>query len=120
MENQGDALVGEILTHIDVDADNEEILLTTQSGRRFRVYHNQNCCENVNIVDTEGEWHTLLNKKLVEVKHTEYDDGVPPYDGCESYTKTAILFRVDDATVISRWVGTSNGYYSETVDLAEI
>lgn len=110
------SLVGETLTYIDVDNDNNEIMLTTSSGRTIRIFHYQDCCESVRIVDTEGNWHDLIGKVLVEATHDETGEG----DDWGHETKTTLTFRVDGATVISRWVGESNGYYSESVDIEEL
>lgn len=115
-----DSLVGEVLTHIDVSESNEEIRLTTQSGRIILIYHDQDCCESVKIEDTEGDWHSLIGKVLIETKKEEYPQGDPPPEYPDSWTRTVLKFRVDDATVISRWIGESNGYYSESVDIEDI
>lgn len=112
-----DEFVGEVLTHIDVNKANDEILLTTESGRQFVICHHQGCCENVNIVDTEGEWHTLIGKPILAAKHWECQSDTE-YGG--SATDTKLTFQVTDATVINKWHGESNGYYSESVDLDEI
>lgn len=111
-------LVGEVLTHIDTD-DSQSILLTTQSGRQILIEHQQDCCESVHIVDTKGNWRELIGKPILWATHKEEapDDDI---DYCESATQTKITFKVDDATVISRWIGESNGYYSESVDIEEI
>lgn len=111
-------LTGETLTYIDIDPENDEILLTTQSGRRIKFHHRQDCCESVRIVGTDGEWRSLIGKPLVEVKHDAVNADDEGSDG--SATRTTLTFRVDDATVISRWFGNSNGYYSERVDIEEI
>lgn len=110
------SLIGETLTHIDTN-DCDQILLTTESGRKIMFYHSQSCCESVGIVDTQGNWHELLGKVIIDadeeimgISENEYDSG----------TETKLIFKVNDATVISRWIGTSNGYSSESVDIADL
>ncbi len=113
-------LVGEVLTHIDTDEKNAEIMLTTQSGKIVKIFHSQDCCETVSIEDTEGNWHDLIGKVIVEATHDEVPQGDPPPEYPDSWTRTTLKFRVDDATVISRWIGESNGYYSESVDIESV
>jgi hypothetical protein len=111
-----DSLVGETLSFIDIDDDNNEILLTTESERQIKIFHQQDCCESVFIDSTDGDWSELLGKVLIEVTKDVISDETE----CESSTHTKLIFRVDDATVVSRWVGYSNGYYSENVDIEEL
>ena len=113
-------MAGEVLRYVDIDPDKNEILLTTESGRQFLFYHCQDCCESVEIEGTDGEWRELIGKPLVEVTQCEIDRGDPPPECPDSWTRTALTFKVDGATVISRWIGESNGYYSESVDLCEM
>ena len=114
------SLVGETLTYIDTDDKNEEIMLTTASGRRIKIFHSQDCCETVRIEDTEGNWHDLIGKVIIEASADVQPEGDPPPEYPDSWTRTALTFKVDGATVISRWIGESNGYYSEDVDLEDI
>lgn len=114
------SLVGEVLTHIDTDEKNEQIMLTTASGRVIKIYHDQDCCEQVQIETTEGDWHSLIGKVIIEAEREEIKEGEPEPECAESWTRTNFTFRVDDATVISRWIGESNGYYSESVDIHEV
>lgn len=119
-----ESLVGEVLTHVDIFSD--EILLTTESGRKIQIYHDQDCCESVGIVDTEGNWQNLIGKPLLEASQEIDPDNDPifsqhkPEDSDDSRTDTKLTFRVDGATVINRWIGESNGYYSEFVDFKDI
>jgi hypothetical protein len=114
------SLVGEVLTYIDTDEKNDEIMLTTASGRKIRIYHSQDCCESVRIEDTQGNWHDLVGKVIVEASEDVQPSGDPPPEYPDSWTRTALTFRVDGATVISRWIGESNGYYSESVDIEDV
>lgn len=113
------SLVGEVLTYIDTDGKGE-IMLTTESGRKIRIYHEQDCCESVRIEDTEGNWHNLIGKVIVEVNYDIDPSGAPMPEYPDSWTRTNLTFKVNDATVISKWIGESNGYYSESVDIEEI
>lgn len=108
-------LIGETLTHIDVDESGDQIRMETASGKVITLYHCQDCCESVRIEDTQGNWHDLIGKVIVEANKREGNFG-KPY-AAESWMRTEFTFKVDDATVISRWIGESNGYYSESVDI---
>ena len=108
-------LAGEVLTHVDEGGD--QILLTTESGRTIKIYHEQDCCESVSIQDRTGEWHTLIGKVIVEADAKEEQLSDQKY---ESATLTTLTFSTNEDTVISRWIGESNGYYSESVDLCEL
>ena len=112
-------LVGEVLDSVDIDRGENQILLTTRSGRRFMVYHEQDCCEKVQIVGQDGNFDNLIGKPLIEARDFAVDTGESESD-YDSQTTTTLVFRVDDQTVISRWIGDSNGYYSESVDIAEL
>lgn len=114
------SLVGETLTHIDVDETKNEIMLTTTSNKRIRIYHDQDCCESVRIEDTEGNWHDLIGKVIIEASEDVRPAGDPPPKSPDSWTRTDLRFRVDGATVICRWIGESNGYYSESVHIKDI
>jgi len=109
------SLVGEILTNIDVSDDT--VMLTTKSGRQITLFHSQTCCESVRILSTDGEWRELIGKPLMIVE-AEIDGSNETERGSE--TETTFTFGVDGATVINRWIGESNGYYSELVRIEEI
>jgi hypothetical protein len=113
-------LVGETLTHIDTDENNNEIMLTTASGRIVKILHYQDCCESVRIEDTLGNWHDLIGKVIVYANQESIYSGDPPPKYPDSWTRTNFTFQVDDATVISRWIGESSGYYSEEVSVEEL
>ena len=118
-------LAGKKIVAIDIVDDpkkDHEIRIEIEGGRVFRFYHNQDCCESVRIAapkDSDGSLLSLIGKEIREVTQEEdRDDGTDTdYD---SWTKTTITFRTDSETVISRWIGESNGFYSEDVDLEEV
>lgn len=51
-----DVLEGEIITEIHSDSKKspEQIFFSTDSGRRFVMQHDQECCENVYLEDRRG------------------------------------------------------------------
>lgn len=111
-------LCGEILTNIDIDDD--YILLTTVSGRKIQIFHYQDCCESVSIESVEGNIVNLTGKVLIDVSERIDDSDNPPKDCDESWTRTIHTFKTNDETVIVKWIGISNGYYSENVTIEEI
>jgi hypothetical protein len=78
--------------------------------------HQQDCCETVRINDIVGDLQDLVGEPLLvaeEVKGaTEPDE-----EHYESYSYTFYKFATRKGYVDVRWLGESNGYYSESVDL---
>lgn len=110
-------LENEIIKEINIVND-AEILFEMQSGKKFKFYHEQDCCESVTIKSIEGSVKELIGKtvRLCEYTLEEREEtGIAEY--C---TNTHITLKTDDNTVIFKWIGTSNGYYSESVHFREL
>jgi len=115
-------LVGEILDHVDIfpkDKENpSEIILTTRSGKKFKIYHSQDCCEHVFLESVQGEWKELIGQTINEVSNLEKD--ASDEEQYNHATRTILKFKADYDTVITKWYGSSNGYYSESVNIREL
>ncbi len=101
---------------------NDDLSAFSAGGRSFTLDHNQDCCESVGVHDVKGNVSDLLNTPLLSVKEDILDgwpeDVVEP-SYTESYTWTVFTFTTAKGSVTVRWLGTSNGYYSESVSFAE-
>lgn len=85
---------------------------------KYVMRHDQDCCESVHLEDLNGELSWLENTPILvaEERSNEEDPGRrSEYD--DSYTWTFYTLRTAKGTVDLRWYGTSNGYYSESVDV---
>lgn len=111
-------LVGEIIENFDIDGDT--VRIQTQSGRIFLIQHQQDCCESVSIESVDGDVRHLIGKVICEAEEDYPDDAPPEGRGYDSYTWSRYKFVTDDATVVTRWFGESNGYYGETADISEV
>lgn len=114
-------LLGLTMASVVRDTDNEQLVFTTTDGRTFIFWHSQDCCEYVYIESIVGDLNDLVGEPLLLVDEVSSED-TPPADKYlnESYTWTFYKFATRKGYVDVRWFGTSNGYYSETVDFAEI
>ena len=82
---------------------------------RYVLYHNQDCCESVYVEDICGDLEDLMNLPLLISREDTNADDPEIYDS-ESYTWTFYNFATFKGFVTIRFLGQSNGYYSETVD----
>lgn len=117
-----ESLVGETLSSIDVLDDKSmkeqhQILLTTCSGRRILITHERDCCEFVRIESTQGQWKDLIGRVILLA--SDVDEEMDKNEYGMSATETTLTFKTDKDTVICKWIGESNGYYSESVDIFE-
>lgn len=111
-ELQGRTVIG-----IHVDPDENEITFTREDGSKVKFYHVQSCCEKVTIDDVNGDWHDLMNVPM-HVAEIRYLDAMKADD--DSGTFTFYTFRTIKGSVDVRWYGSSNGFYSERVDMVVI
>ncbi len=86
------------------------------------MYHEQDCCESVHLEDISEDWEYVLNDATVVEAYESTNSFDPPPDDYypESYTWTLYRIITDKGTVVMRWYGTSNGYYSERVSVYKI
>lgn len=87
-----------------------------QKRYKVRFYHDQDCCESVYIESIVGELSDLVMEPLsiVEESTNKEEDET----NCKSQTWTFYKFANNKCYVDVRWIGESNGYYSESVDVS--
>lgn len=115
-----DILNGGVITEIKgMEEGSEEITFTTIKGgisNTYRMWHDQDCCENVWLSDICGDIEDLLFAEVIHAEERE-ESGDSNWG---TYTWTFYDIQTTKGCVNLRWVGESNGYYSESVNFAEI
>lgn len=115
-------LLGKTITEIvnnqnDIHQD-DSIIFKTSDGYSYKMYHEQDCCEGVTIDDIVGDLNDLIGNPLLVAEEVSFGEEIPPKDTYdESYTWTFYHFATIKGRVDIKWYGTSNGYYSESVDI---
>lgn len=95
-------------------ADNDELRITFDDGTYLFFTHYQDCCESVWIEDTDIPLEDLIGSCVFHIEEAtkrEID-----YEWDDSTTWTFYKIQTNTQCVTIRWCGTSNGYYSESVD----
>jgi hypothetical protein len=114
-------LVGQTITNITgMEVGSEQINIETESGKSYRMYHSPDCCESVQVEDVCGDVNDLLDSLIVQADEESNSD---PLEGAtqpsDSFTWTFYRIATAKGLVVLRWLGESNGYYSESVSFEE-
>ena len=118
-------LVGKTLASVQGGVGDREIVFTTTDGKRYRMYHDQDCSEDVDLVDVDGDLQSLVGSPILRAEEStsssENPPGFkPPEYGDGSFTWTFYRLATVMSGVTMRWYVESNGYYSESVDFEEM
>lgn len=112
-------LKGKTLSAIEVIKDDatrgDSIRFITSEGEKFRLIHEQDCCEDVHIESIVGDLDDLIDSEILLAEKVTNEGTIEGESATWTFYKLATIKGYVDI----RWVGTSNGYYSEEVDFVE-
>jgi hypothetical protein len=109
-------LIGKTIVEITgAEAGSDCIVFKCNDGSKYIMYHEQDCCENVEVNDICGDVSRLLNFPITKAEETTSEEG----SEYGSSTWTFYHLATVKGYVTIRWLGESNGYYSESVDFCK-
>lgn len=99
-------------------AEKDSGLVTIQcaDGTVFEMFHRQDCCEDVSVEDVVGDPSCLIGHPITLAEETSNDDPNATMSGTWTFYRLGTVM----GTVVIRWYGSSNGYYSESVDFVRV
>lgn len=104
-------------------AGNDTVILTLDNEVHFVLTHEKICCESVEVCDTDNDdfksLRELVGSKLISIEEVADVDCSDEPPCCIDVSSTWTFYNIKTTTdvVQLRWFGTSNGYYSERVDV---
>lgn len=116
--NEFEDLKGQIIVKIEGAIQNSEEITIYTTNDIYKMYHIQDCCESVYVDDIEGNIKDiLLSEILLAEEVTSSNSNI---NNMDSYTWTFYKLATIKGYVTIKWYGTSNGYYSESVNFEHI
>lgn len=118
-------LLGKTLTEIrGCERGSQEITFVTNQEEEYTLFHGQDCCEYVSVEDVCGDINDLIGTPILQAEESsnrnENPEGIkPPEEYQDSFTWTFYRISTIKGQVVIRWYGSSNGYYSESVDFVK-
>lgn len=118
-------LEGQTITKVEgLEEHSEEVFIHTKEGNIYKFYHEQDCCESVYLSDFEGDSSDLIGGLIVKAEEVsesgDEESENKPYEYCESFTWTFYKIDTTKGSLWMRWLGESNGYYSESVYIVKV
>lgn len=89
--------------------ESDEIHFIFMDNTEYKMYHDQDCTESVEIEDITGDLDNLIGSPLIIAEEVTSEDSVASESGSWTFYK----FATAKGYVDIRWYGSSNGYYSE-------
>lgn len=106
-----ESMVGKVFTKV---VATDDTLCFSNENEQYTFLHYQDCCETVSIEDINGDLKDLENLPLLIARESSNHENT---EGEDSITWTFYTFATIVGFVDVRWFGSSNGYYSESVNL---
>lgn len=103
-------LIGKIPKGVIVNTYDGEFTIDFQCGSKLKLYHDYECCESFWLEDVVGDISKLIGNPLTICEEVSSDGHEMDY---EHQTWTYYKFATIKGYVDLRFIGQSNGYYSE-------
>lgn len=103
-------------TLIDIRDSKEEVRFFTDDGLEFLMSHYQDCCEYVRVEEVIGDYSDLIGSPILRAEEVSETATESSESGTWTFYKLATI----KGEVVIRWLGESNGYYSERVDFCKV
>lgn len=100
--------------------EEDQILFTTVDDTQYRMCHIQDCCESVHIEDINGDLQDLVGSPILQAEEITNSEDTFGKSLNESFTWTFYKLATVKGYVTIRWIGESNGWYSESVEFIKI
>jgi hypothetical protein len=113
-------LLSKTLASVTVNDAKDEIRFIAADGATYLMYHEQDCCESVVVESVVGDLADLIGSPILRAEESSSDgrpaDAPVRTFSDESETWTFYKLATIKGYVDIRWHGSSNGYYSESVN----
>lgn len=111
-------LEGKVIAKVTgLEKSSDEVRIFTECGKEYLFYHEQDCCESVNLEDFDGCADALVGALIVSAEEVSNEDPAGYSYGDDSHSWTFYKIETNKGGICMRWLGESNGYYSDSVDL---
>lgn len=103
-----------------MEAGSDQIEIICNDGSVYVLHHMQDCCESVSIESVVGDVADLIGTPILHAEESTSDkhpEGYAASEYEESFTWTFYKLATAKGWVDIRWLGSSNGYYGESVDM---
>lgn len=113
-------LLGKTLS--DIIKSEEVIIFIVSGDEKYMMYHRQDCCERVFIEDIEGDLNDIIGSPILQATESTNSEDRNLGRIKPSYCFTWTFYKIATVKgyVTIRWLGESNGYYSESVDFKKL
>ena len=111
-------LLGKTLT--DVTLGHDTVRFDVAGGTAYLLEHQQDCCEYVYVESVVGDLADLIGEPITRAEEVSHSDNPPHGAATESHTWTFYKLDTRKGGVTIRFLGESNGYYSESVDFVKV
>ena len=114
-------LVGK--TIIEIKHTKDVIYFYCDDGSEYRLFHEYECCELVEVDDICGDLDDLIGEIILVAEEScnqENPEGIVKKYQEKSFTWTFYKLATRKGYVTIRWYGESNGHYSESVRFEKV
>ena len=106
------------ITNVDQDcpSQNDCVVFTTVDDEIYVMMHMQDCCETVYLESVDNNVDILVGSHILVAEERSNSNE----DSSGSETWSFYVIGTNEGWCNFRWYGSSNGYYSESVELYKI